>query len=267
MDTTIDVTALKEIQKFIWSQGDFSRIATAATPAAAGLVQAVGTQAGDRVLDVAAGTGGTAVAAAQLGAIVTASDLTPRMVESGRVRTAGLAVEWLEADAEALPFADGTFDRVVSCFGAIFAPRPEVAAAELFRVCRPGGTVGMANWEPESFPGRTHATVAAFMPPPPAGIPAFTEWGVEACVRDRLAPLACELRIARRTVVIEHPSVDAMLTHVAENLGPLIAARMALGARAPELLARVGELIADLNVATDGSVRIESGYLEVVASA
>src|SRR3954451_15258231 len=229
MTTTIDVAPLKEIQKFIWSQGDSRRIAAQATPAAAHLVDAVGTLAGDRVLDAAAGTGGAAVAAAQRGAVVTASDLTPRMVEYGRSGTAGLGVEWIEADVEALPFADGAFDRVVSCFGAIFAPRPAVAAAELFRVCRPGGTVGMANWEPESFPGRTHATVAAFMPPPPARIPAFTEWGVEACVRERLAPLACELRIVRRTVVIEHPSVDAMLTHVAENLGPLIAARIALG--------------------------------------
>ena len=89
------------------------------------------------------------------------------MVEHGRARmaVAGLDVEWLEADAEALPFADGAFDRVVSCFGAIFAPRPATAAAELFRVARAGGTVGLANWEPESFPGRTHATVASFMPP------------------------------------------------------------------------------------------------------
>jgi len=269
MDTTIDVTALKEIQKFIWSQGDFRRITAEATPAAAGLVEAVGTQAGDRVLDVAAGTGGAAIAAAQRGASVTASDLTPRMVEHGRARTAvaGLPVEWLEADAEALPFADGAFDRVISCFGAIFAPRPDAAAAELFRVTRPGGTVGLANWEPESFPGRTHATVASFMPPRPDGIPLFTDWGIEACVRDRLAPHTSDLRITRRVVVMEHPSVDAMLAHVSENLGPVVAARMALGDRAAELMGRLRDVIAGLNVATDGSLRIESGYLEVVASA
>jgi ubiquinone/menaquinone biosynthesis C-methylase UbiE len=269
MNTTIDAGALKEIQKFIWSQGDFRRITADVTPAAAGLVEAVGTRAGDRVLDVAAGTGGAALAAAQLGAIVTASDLTPRMVEHGRARTAvaGLSVEWLEADAEALPFADAAFDRVVSCFGAIFAPRPAAVASELLRVTRPGGTVGLANWEPDSFPGRSHAAVASFMPPVPDGIPAFTDWGIEACVRDRLASLVSGLRITRRIVVMEHPSVDAMLAHVSENLGPVVAARIALGDRFAELSAQLGEVIAGMNVATDGSVRIESGYLEVVGSA
>ena len=107
MHTTIDVTPLKELQKFIWSQGDLSKLTADATPASADLVTAVGTRAGDRLLDVGAGTGNAAIAAAHLGAVVTASDLTPRMVEIGRARTQGLGVEWLEADAEALPFAAG----------------------------------------------------------------------------------------------------------------------------------------------------------------
>ena len=266
METTIDVAPLKEIQKFIWSQGDIRKLTAEATAAATDLAAAVGTQAGDRVLDDGAGTGSAAIAAARLGAIVTASDLTPRMVEQGRACTesAGLDVDWLEADVEALPFADGAFDRVISCFGAMFAPRPAVAAAELLRVTRPGGSVGMANWTPESFPGRTMAEVSSFMPPLPAGVPAPTLWGREECVRDRLGD---DVTITRRTVVMEHPSVDAMLAFVAQNLGPVVAARMALGDRFPELADRLRDTIAGMNVAADGSVRIESGYLEVVARA
>ena len=262
MQTTIDVAPLKEIQKFIWSQGDFRRISNEATPVATGLVAAVGTRAGDRVLDVAAGTG----AAARLGAHVTASDLTPRMVEHGRARSEaeGLAVEWLEADVEALPFADAAFDRVRSCFGAMFALRPAVAAVELLRVTRTGRTVGLANWTPESFPGRTMGIVSSFMPPLPEGIPAPTDWGIEACVRERLGD---DVTITRRVMVMEHASVEAMFTFVTENLGPVVAARMALGERFNDVAARLREEIERMNLATDGSVRIESAYLEVVASA
>ena len=214
MDTTIDVTALKEIQKFIWSQGDFRRITAEATPAAAGLVEAVGTQAGDRVLDVAAGTGGAAIAAAQRGASVTASDLTPRMVEHGRARTAGRAA-WSgsKPTPRRCPSPTASFDRVISCFGAIFAPRPDAAAAELFRVTRPGGTVGLANWEPESFPGRAHAHRRRSCRRGPTASPCSPTGGIEACVRDRLRSHTSDLRITRRVVVMEHPSVYAMLSH------------------------------------------------------
>ena len=246
MDTTIDVTALKEIQKFIWSQGDFRRITAEATPAAAGLVEAVGTQAGDRVLDVAAGTGGAAIAAAQRGASVTASDLTPRMVEHGRARTAvaGLPVEWLEADAEALPFADGAFDRVISCFGAMFAPRPDAAAAELFRV--DAARAGRSVWPT----GSRRASRAARTPPSPRSCrrgptasrcsPTGASRRASATAWRRTPPT----RITRRVVVMEHPSVDAMLALVSENLGPVVAARMALGDRFAELMARLRDVIA-----------------------
>ena len=149
----------------------------------------------------------------------------------------------------------------------MFAPRPAVTAAELFRVARAGGTVGMANWAPDSFAGRAHAATSSFMPPRPDGIPVPSDWGIEECVRERLGELTDEVRITRRIVVMTHPSVEAMLTFVTENLGPVAAARMALGDRFEELAGSLREAIAEMNVATDGTVRLESGYLEVVASA
>ena len=219
------------------------------------------------MLDVAAGDGNAAVAAARRGARVVASDLTPSMVELGRARceAEGLPIEWVEADAEALPFADARFDRVLSCFGAMFAPRPQVTAAELFRVLRPGGVVALANWTPESFIGRAIAATAALMPPPPEGVPAPTDWGVEGVVRERLADLASDVRVERRSVAMTHPSVDAMLEFQRLHNGPFVAASMVLGDRFPELVATLRGVLAELNLATDGTARIESDYLLVTA--
>ena len=267
MTITTDVAPLKEIQKFIWGQGDYAALAREGMQAAEALVDASAVAAGHAVLDVAAGNGNVATAAAQRGARVVACDLTPRMVELGRARSEaeGQSVAWAEADAEALPFADASFDRVLSCFGMMFAPRPEVATAELFRVLRPGGIVALANWTPGSFIGRAVAAVSSFMPPPPDGVPAATEWGVEEVVRERLGAHAMDVRVERRSVTMVHASVDAMLEFQRRNNGPCIAATMMLGDRAPELLAALREVIAELNVATDGSARVESDYLLVTA--
>jgi SAM-dependent methyltransferase len=269
MSTTTDTAPLKEIQKFIWSQGSYEHLARQVMPVAEALVDACGIARDDEVLDVAAGTGNVAVAAARRGARVVASDITPHMVELGRARCAdaGLTVDWREADAEALPFADASFDAVLSTFGAMFAPRPEVAARELFRVVRPGGCVGMANWPPESFVGRALALISSYMPPPPEGIARPTAWGVEATVRERLAGLADDVALERRTVLVEHPSVDAMFDYQRANTGPLVAASMALGERFAELAAEMRALIAELNEATDGTVRIPFVYLLIVARA
>ena len=150
-----DVQPIKDIQKVMRSLGDYRELARQFEPTAVALVEACGVGPGIEVLDVAAGTGNLAVAAARRGARVVASDLTPRMVELGRERSAaeGLDIEWREADAEDLPFDDGRFDVAASSFGAQFAPRPQVAAAELFRVVSSGGTVGMANWTPRAISG------------------------------------------------------------------------------------------------------------------
>ncbi|MFB3739478.1 MAG: class I SAM-dependent methyltransferase, partial [Candidatus Velamenicoccus archaeovorus] len=153
----MDLEELKRGASTMWGLADYRPIARAIFPDAVALVEACGIRPGMAVLDVAAGTGNLAVAAARRGARVVACDFSPRMVEWGKARTAeeDLAVEWHVADAEALPFEDGRFDVVGSAFGAMFAPRPDVAAAELFRVAKGGGLVAMANWTPEGYSGRS----------------------------------------------------------------------------------------------------------------
>jgi SAM-dependent methyltransferase len=188
------------------------------------------------------------------------------MVELRRVRTGAGArpVEWLEADVEAQPFDSSSFDCVLSCFAAMFAPRPEVAAKEMRRVVRPGGVVGFANWTPGSFVGRLMQTVASFMPAPPAGVPSPVEWGIEDVVRARLDELSAEVTDQPSAVVMQHGSVEAMYDFHRRCNGPLVAARMVLGDRYVELEAAIRALIAELATSADGSCRIESEYLLVI---
>jgi ubiquinone/menaquinone biosynthesis C-methylase UbiE len=219
------------------------------------------------VLDVAAGNGNVAALAAEEGAAVTASDLTPAMVELGRARThaEGLDVEWVEADAEALPFDDGSFDCVTSCFGAQFAPRPEVVARELFRVVRPGNTVGMAAWTPEGFFGRTSAVARRYQPLP-EGVPPPVLWGDEDTVRARFEGLAGTLTFERRTVPFAFGSAEELWDFFTSHAGPQVVAREAMDPEAYAELTRESLAIVDeLSVATDGGLLVELEYLLVVA--
>jgi SAM-dependent methyltransferase len=264
--TEPDYAALKEGTKALWSLGDYSPIERLTLPASQALLDACAVSAGQEVLDVGAGTGNFALLAAAEGASVVASDLTPKLMERGRERAAaeGVDIEWVEADAEELPFDEDRFDCTASVFAAMFAPRPELVARELFRVTRPGNTVGMANWAPDGFSGRMFGLFNEFVPRP-EGIPAPVGWGNEDVVRERFDGLAGTLELDRRMAPIEFDSVEAMLAQLEQN-GPQVAMKQAVG---PELydeaMRQFRELIGEFNEADDGSVRIQSEYLLVVA--
>ena len=263
-----EVQPIKDIQKLMWSLGDYREVARQAEPVAVALVEACGVGPGMEVLDVAAGTGNVAVAAARRGARVVASDLTPRMVELGRERSAaeGLDIEWVEADAEDLPFDDGRFDVAASTFGAMFAPRPQVAAAELFRVVSSGGTVGLANWTPQGFFGRLIEISAGYAPAPPGGIPSPLLWGEPEVVRGRLADLAVSVELQPRMAPVRFDSKEAAREFQERYNGPLIALRNILPPeRYGALMAQLDQLADQFNLATDGAVAIDAEYLLVVA--
>jgi ubiquinone/menaquinone biosynthesis C-methylase UbiE len=212
----------------MWAAGDFPRVARDTIPEVGpALVEAAGVRTGAKVLDVAAGSGATSIPAALAGGDVIASDLTPELLEAGRhaAIAAGVAIQWTEADAEALPFADAAFDVVLSSFGAMFAPRHQVVADELLRVTRPGGTIAMANWTPEGWVGQMFLTLLPFLPPPPAGALPPVAWGAEGHVRTLFGEGVDELRCERRVQEITHfASPEETVEYYRTNFGPVIMA-------------------------------------------
>jgi SAM-dependent methyltransferase len=183
MTTDTADSQLKTRHRAMWASGDYPlMVETFLLPLGPRLVDACGIQPGARVLDVASGTGNAAIPAAQRGATVTASDLTPELLAAGAARpeAAGLALDWVEADAERLPFADGSFDVVMSAIGVMFAPHHQAAADELVRVCRPGATIGLLSWTPEGMIGALFAAMKPFMAPPPPGVSSPPLWGSES---------------------------------------------------------------------------------------
>jgi ubiquinone/menaquinone biosynthesis C-methylase UbiE len=217
--TTDEADAFKRRQIAVYSTGDPTFLARRQQPIAAALVEAAAPGAGDAVLDVGAGTGNAAVAAARRGARVTASDLTPRQVELGRARTDadGLDIEWVEADAEQLPFPDDSFDLVLSSFGMVFAPRPDVAARELLRVVRPGGRIAYTMHARDSFNGAMHPVIVRYLPDmAPDPVDAFS-WTDLATVQSRFP--GCEVRLSTHIDRGEaHPSIDDWWQDTAENI-------------------------------------------------
>lgn len=260
-----DVGQLKERAKTVWALGDYPAVARRFEAVADEVVAACGIGPGQRVLDVAAGNGNAAIAAARAGAQVTASDFAPALVAAGRERSAllGLDVRWDEADAEALPYADASFDAVTSTFGLMFAPRPEVAIAEAFRVVAPGGVVGISAWTPDGFTGQVTELMGEYLPSPLVAARPI-DWGIEATVRARLAPHAADVQMARGAVMWEFASVEETIGWQEANFGALVAARAALGDGYAELRERMVGLMRDWNRADDGSVRLPAAYLRAV---
>ena len=219
---------LKAKHRALWASGDYPAVAADLIPdLGPRLVAACGVRSGQRVLDVAAGSGNAAVPAAATGATVTASDLTPELFEAGRAIAArhGVELDWVEADAEALPFDDNSFDVVLSCVGAMFAPHHQVTADELVRVVRPGGTIGMINWTPGGLIGNLFATMKPYAAPPPAGASAPPLWGDEDHVRELFGDKVTDLKARRETVRIDHcASPLEFREYWKRNYGPTIAA-------------------------------------------
>ena len=220
--------ALKVKHRAMWALGDYPAVATEVIPSLGPvLVAAAGVRAGDRVLDVAAGSGNAAIPAALAGARVVASDLTPELLDTGRraAEAAGVELEWREADAEELPFADGEFDVVLSCVGVMFAPHHAAAAGELVRVCRPGGTVALLSWTPEGFIGQMFAAMRPYVPPPPPGAQPPPLWGDEAHVRDLLGSAVTSFSARRQALrVSRFGSAAEFLAFFKQCYGPTIAA-------------------------------------------
>jgi SAM-dependent methyltransferase len=227
---TIDAEQVRAGQRKVWSTGDWPSIAETIQPVADALIERAGVSDGQDVLDVGTGSGNVAVPAAGRGARVTGADITPELMEMGRERAAeaGVAVQWVEGDAAALPFADESFDVVLSVFGCMFAPDHQAAADELLRVCRPGGTIAVCAWTPEGLNGRLLKLAASVMPPPPPELQSPILWGDEAHVRELFEAADVDLALEREMATWDWSSADEWVSFTEENLGPTVMARSAL---------------------------------------
>jgi ubiquinone/menaquinone biosynthesis C-methylase UbiE len=250
-----------------WTSGDFGRIARGYELGAAQFVTRLGLDAGERVIDVATGTGNLAIPAARTGALVTGVDIAPNLITQAKARAAveGLAIRLEVGDAEALAFNDGEFDMAMSMFGAMFAARPERAASELLRVVRPGGRIAMANWTPNSFIGEMLKITSRYAPPA-AGVPSPLLWGTDECVRERLGDSLDTLLLTRRLISFEFAmDPKAVVNEFIQWYGPTLRAFASLDETGKQSLRRELETLwTDHNRATDGTTRVQSEYLEVL---
>jgi SAM-dependent methyltransferase len=260
-------TELKSRHRTMWASGDYpGMVETFLLPLGPRLVEACGIGAGMRVLDVAAGTGNASIPAAQAGADVVASDLTPELLEAGRARAEaeGLELEWVEADAENLPFDDESFDVVMSSIGAMFAPRHEAVAEQLVRVCRPGGTIGLLSWTPEGMIGALFRTMGPFAPPPPPGAQPPPLWGSEEHLQGLFGDRVDWRTLERDTLEITAFSEPGdYANHFKTKYGPTIAtqANARKNGQEEEFEAALSEFEAEWNRGGDGQARYEHEYL------
>ncbi|MEY2517616.1 MAG: hypothetical protein QOJ89_4974 [bacterium] len=258
-------TNLKEAGRALWAAGDPDAVAERSWEVGAAVAGAVSIEAGMKVLDVGTGTGSAAIRAAEAGAQVVGLDIVAEDFVAARRRAAdaGVEVEWVEGDADALPFESNSFDRVVSAFGSISASDPDAAAHEMVRVCREGGEIVMANWCPESLPGRLSAMLREHLPPEALTSSAPNEWGTHGHIRRELGGQLV-LAIEPSSVDLVFESVDAMLEHYEQNFGPLVVAKEDLD---PQLYANLRQRLRawmEEHDSGDGETRVTAAYLLVV---
>jgi ubiquinone/menaquinone biosynthesis C-methylase UbiE len=262
-----DFEAIKSRQQMTWASGDYAMVGGTLVIVAESLCEAVDLRPGQKVLDVATGSGNTALAAARRFCDVTGVDYVPDLLGRARERAAAerLSIDFREGDAEALPFEDGAFDAVLSTFGAMFAPSQERTAAELTRACRPGGKIGMANWTPEGFIGQLFKLTGSYVPPP-AGLKGPVLWGTEDRLRELFGDRVSSIAVARRSFTFRYRSADHWLEFFRSYYGPTMKAFEALDDAKREELARdILGLIERFNRSGDETMVVPSEYLEVVA--
>jgi SAM-dependent methyltransferase len=264
--TAIDLAAIKSRQQAAWSTGNYAVVGTTLQIVGEALCEAMDLRAGSRVLDVAAGNGNATLAAARRWCEVTSTDYVASLLDAGRARAQaeGLHVLFQEADAEALPFADASFDVVMSTFGVMFTPNQEQAASELMRVCNPGGKIGLANWTPDSFIGQVFKTIGKYIPPPP-GVKSPALWGTETRLAELFGTDAAHIRATRRHFVFRYRSPAHFIEVFRAYYGPMNKAFSALeGDRQAAFLDDLMTLMASRNRSGDHTLVLPSEYLEVV---
>ncbi|WP_027520388.1 class I SAM-dependent methyltransferase [Bradyrhizobium sp. WSM1417] len=261
-----DLAVLKQRQHVAWSSGDYAIVGTTLQIVGEQLCEALDLRAGNKVLDVAAGNGNATLAAARRWCDVTSTDYVPALLERGQERAAAdhLTVEFREADAEALPFADASYDVVLSTFGVMFTPDQDQAASELARVCKSGGKIGLANWTPQGFIGQLFKIIGKHLPPP-AGVKSPALWGTQARLEEMFGGAASEIAAEPRMFVFRYRSPDHWLDVFKSYYGPMLKAFAALDETAQAALRHdLMTLLGEFNHADDGTVVVHSEYLEAV---
>ena len=261
----IDLAALKTRQRATWGSGDYAAIGTTLQIVGESLCETIDLRPGARVLDVAGGNGNASLAAARRFCTVTATDYVPALVERARERAGAerQQIAFAVEDAEALSFADASFDVVLSTFGVMFTADHDRAAAEMLRVCRPGGTIALANWTPDGFIGAVFRTLGRHLPPPPgARSPAL--WGTREAIERMFGPGAASIDLVPQNFAFRYVTPQHFLDFFRAFYGPVHKAFEALGERGSALEADLLALIAEYNRATDGTMVVPSAYVEVV---
>jgi SAM-dependent methyltransferase len=267
-ELSLDGDPMTDRVRAVWTSGDFGRIAKGYERGACEFIARLGLEASDRVLDIACGTGNLALPAARTGAAVSGIDIAPNLISQARANAAAerLSIAFDVGNAERMPYANGAFTAAVSMFGAMFAPRPGLAASELLRVVQPGGRIAMANWTPTGFIGQMLKATTRYVPPA-AGVPSPLEWGTEENVHDRLGAGSGALSTTRRLMTFEYPFSPAEVVNLFRLwYGPTLRAFASLDAVGRDGLRKdLEQLWEDHNLAQDGTTRVHSEYLEVIA--